>query len=98
LSSLILLFLATLLEETQNSKCKIKNYNSKFVNCESMKQAKKIDQVLGDAGKLEKSIKELIRETEDYDLQRLLKKIDAELMDVRHNLVSAKKLAERTAL
>lgn len=29
----------------------------------------------------------------DYDLQRLLKKIDADLMDVRHNLNLAKRLA-----
>lgn len=59
-----------------------------------MKLAEKLNQVLEEAKKLERSIKELIRETEDYDLGRLLKKIDAELMDVQHNLVLAKRLAE----
>ena len=59
-----------------------------------MKQAEKINQVLEETNKLEKSIKGFIREIEDYDLQRLLKKIDAELMDVQHNLVLAKRLAE----
>jgi cob(I)alamin adenosyltransferase len=59
-----------------------------------VKQDKKISQLLKDANKLEKSIKELLREIEDYDLERLLKKIDAELMDVQHNLALAKRLAE----
>ena len=59
-----------------------------------MKQEKKINQFLKDACKLEKSIKQLVREIEDYDLERLLKKIDAELMDVQYNLALAKRLAE----
>jgi hypothetical protein len=62
-----------------------------------VKQDKKISQLLKDANKLEKSIKELLREIEDYDLERLLKKIDAELMDVQHNLALAKRLAEGMA-
>jgi uncharacterized membrane protein (DUF106 family) len=57
-----------------------------------MKQAEKLNQVLADAAKLEKSVKELVRQIEDYDLKRLLKKIDAELMDVQHNLILAKRL------
>ena len=61
-----------------------------------MKKSEKLIQVLEDANRLEKSIKELVREIEDYDLERLLKKIDAELMDVQHNLVLAKRLAEGT--
>jgi len=61
---------------------------------ESMKQAEKINQVTEEANKLEKSIKGLIREIEDYDLKRLLKKIDADLMDAQHSLVLAKRLAE----
>ena len=59
-----------------------------------MKQAEKIHQVTEEASKLEKSIKGLIREIDDYDLKRLLKKIDADLMDTQHNLVLAKRLAE----
>lgn len=31
-------------------------------------------------------IKTLVDSTEDYDLLRLVKKIEAELMDVRHNI------------
>ena len=61
---------------------------------ESMKQAEKLNQVTEEANKLEKSIKGLIREIDDYDLKRLLKKIDADLMDTQHNLVLAKRLAE----
>jgi hypothetical protein len=59
-----------------------------------MKQAEKINQVLEEANKLEKSIKGLILEIDDYDLKRLLKKIDADLMDAQHSLVLAKRLAE----
>ena len=59
-----------------------------------MIQAEKIDQALEKARLLEKIVKETIRETDDYDLERLLKKIDAECMDVRHNLSLAKRLAE----
>ncbi len=59
-----------------------------------MKEAEKINRILEEANKLEKSMKGLIREIEDYDLKRLLKKIDAELMDVQHNLVLATKLAK----
>lgn len=59
-----------------------------------MKQAEKLNQVTEEANKLEKSIKGLIREIDDYDLKRLLKKIDADLMDAQHSLVLAKRLAE----
>jgi hypothetical protein len=61
---------------------------------ESMKQAEKINQVTEEANKLGKSIKGLIREIDDYDLKRLLKKIDADLMDAQHSLVLAKRLAK----
>ena len=59
-----------------------------------MKTAEKINEILEKARLLEKAIKEIIREIEDYDLQRLLKKIDAECIDVQHNLTIAKRLAE----
>ncbi len=62
-----------------------------------MKQAAKLDQVLEGADKLGKSIKELIQEVEDYDMKRLLKKIDADIMDTQHNLVIARRLAEGMA-
>lgn len=59
-----------------------------------MSQAEKIDQALETARLLEKIVKQTIREIDDYDLERLLKKIDAECIDVRHNLSLAKRLAE----
>jgi hypothetical protein len=62
-----------------------------------VKQATRLNQILERANRLEKSVKQLIRETEDYDLERLLKKIDAELMDVQHNLALAKRLAQGIA-
>lgn len=45
---------------------------------------------------LEKTVKEIIREVEDYDLKRLLKKIDAECMDLHHNISVARRLAAET--
>lgn len=62
-----------------------------------MKQAEKLNKVMEEANQLQKSIKELVREIEDYDLARLLKKIEAELMDIQHNLILAKRLAEGMA-
>jgi hypothetical protein len=75
---------------------KIKNYKYEPRSEERMKLAEKLNLVLEDVTKLEKSIQELIREIEDYDLERLLKKIDAELMDVQHNLILAKRLVGGT--
>jgi len=59
-----------------------------------MGKTEKIDQALENASLLEKIVKQTIREIDDYDLERLLKKIDAECMDIRHNLVIAKRIAE----
>lgn len=59
-----------------------------------MKTAEKLNQILEKAHLLQKAIKEIIREVEDYDLERLLKKIDAECIDVQHNLTIAKRIAE----
>jgi|GEM_PF-792014 len=59
-----------------------------------MSQAEKIDQALETARLLEKIVKQTIREIDDYDLERLLKKVDAECMDLQHNLSLAKRLAE----
>ena len=42
-----------------------------------MIQAEKIDQALEKARLLEKIVKQTIREIDDYDLERLLKKIDS---------------------
>jgi len=59
-----------------------------------METAEKLDQTLEKANLLQKAVKEIIREVEDYDLERLLKKIDAECIDVQHNLTIAKRLVE----
>ena len=59
-----------------------------------MKTAGKIRQALKKAILLERAVKDIIREIEDYDLERLLKKVDAECMDIQHNLVLAHRLSE----
>jgi hypothetical protein len=60
-----------------------------------MSKTEKIKNLLKDAAKLDKGIKKVISETNDYDLSRLLKKVDAELMDLQHNLDLACQLAEK---
>ena len=41
-------------------------------------------------------INELVTETSDYDLERLLKKIEAEIMDIQHNLKLAIRISEHS--
>jgi hypothetical protein len=60
----------------------------------NMRYQDKIEKLLADTKKCAKTLGDLISDTEDIDLQRILKKIDAHLMDAQHNLVLAKKLAE----
>mgnify|MGYP001590860334 CR=1 FL=1 len=55
---------------------------------------KRIEELIQDAAKLERKIKRLVSESKDYDLSRLLKKIDAEMMDLQHNLDVAFKFLE----
>ena len=55
---------------------------------------KRIEELIQDAAKLERKIKRLVSESKDYDLSRLLKKIDAEMMDLQHNLDIAFKFLE----
>lgn len=43
---------------------------------------------------LAERIKQLVESTEDYDFQRLLKKIEAQVMDIQHNLKLATRIAE----
>ena len=56
-----------------------------------MKYAEKLDKILKDTEECAKLLGELIQGAKDYDLERLLKKVDAELIDARHNLVLAQK-------
>jgi paraquat-inducible protein B len=60
-----------------------------------METYKKIRQIQKRVSRLQKAIKEILREIKDYDLERLLKKVDAECMDVQHNLASAERMLER---
>ena len=59
-----------------------------------MSIADKIEELLEDATRLEKGIKKLLSESKDYDLNRLLKKVDAEMMDLQHSLDVAHKFAQ----
>jgi hypothetical protein len=61
-----------------------------------MDTQKKVRQALKKAEQLEKVIKEIIRDVEDYDMARLLKKVDAQCMDAQHNLVLVDRLSEAT--
>ena len=56
-----------------------------------MKYAEKLDKILENTKASAELLGELIQEAKDYDLERLLKKVDAELIDARHNLVLARK-------
>jgi len=46
------------------------------------------------AERLDQTVKALIKRTRDYELERLLKNIDADLMDVQHKLSLARRLME----
>jgi len=59
-----------------------------------MKYKDKVEKLLADTKKCAKTLEDLISDTQDIDLQRVLKKADAQLMDAQHNLVLAKKMAE----
>ncbi len=48
-----------------------------------------LEAILSDTRALTARLQQLIDATGDYDLQRQLKKIDAELIDVQHNIVIA---------
>ena len=54
----------------------------------------KLDKILEHTKDCARLLGELIRETKDYDLERLLKKVDAQLIDARHNLVLAQRIAK----
>jgi predicted DNA binding CopG/RHH family protein len=62
-----------------------------------MKTVEKLTEALESAACLEKMVHRIIQDVNDYDLERLLKKIDAEFKDVQHNLIIARRLAESLA-
>jgi hypothetical protein len=56
-----------------------------------MKYEEKLDKVLEHTQECSRLLSELIQKSKDYDLERILKKVDAQLIDARHNLVLARK-------
>jgi hypothetical protein len=59
-----------------------------------MRYSEKLDQLLEKTRDCAKLLDELIDRAKDYDLERLLKKVDAQLIDARHNLILAQKMAK----
>jgi len=53
----------------------------------------KLKKAISEAEKCEVLVKKLIEQTQDYDMERILKKADAELMDALHNLNLVKEQA-----
>lgn len=51
-----------------------------------METKERIKELIEETAKLEKKIKKLVSESKDYDLARLLKKVEAEMMDLQHSL------------
>lgn len=51
-----------------------------MVEKEKLETARELSEELG------RRIKSLVSGTSDYDLERLLKKIEAQVMDIQHNL------------
>jgi hypothetical protein len=56
---------------------------------------KRLKDAIAATEKVAHEIRELIPQTADYDLQRLLKKVDADLADSLHDLAIAARLAEK---
>ena len=56
---------------------------------------KRLKEATAATEKVAREIRELIPQTADYDLQRLLKKVDADLADTLHDLAIAARLAEK---
>lgn len=53
------------------------------------KKVKKAVKMADDLGNL---FNELVKESTDYDLERLFKQIEADMMDIRHKLALAAKI------
>ncbi|MCI0330946.1 MAG: hypothetical protein L0196_08395 [candidate division Zixibacteria bacterium] len=60
-----------------------------------MASEQKLKQIIATTEKAAREIRELIPRTEDYDLARLLKKVDADLSDTLHDLAIALRLSEK---
>lgn len=55
-----------------------------------------LQEVLRSARELSEAIARLLVTTSNYDLMRQLKKVDAEMLDVQHNLMLAIEMQEDT--
>lgn len=55
----------------------------------------KLKEIVFTAERVSREIRELIPQIHDYDLQRLLKKVDADLSDALHDLAIAVRLSEK---
>jgi hypothetical protein len=55
-----------------------------------------LEQALSDSRNLAASLGRMIETATDYDLIRQLKKVDAELLDVQHNIRIAIEMEEKT--
>ena len=60
-----------------------------------MPYEQKLKEIFALTEKAAREIRELIPRTVDYDLARLLKKVDADLSDTLHDLAIAQRLAEK---
>jgi hypothetical protein len=60
----------------------------------SMMKHERLEKASRLSRELAHEIRKLVDSTEDYDLLRLAKKIEAELMDVQHNIGLALRIAQ----
>jgi uncharacterized Zn finger protein len=56
---------------------------------------KRSREALDSAKKLADQVQEMVEKADDLDLQRLLKQIEADLMDIQHKLAIAVRLVEK---
>jgi len=61
-----------------------------------MKTSDRLLKIHDSSRDLGRAINELVTSSQDYDLVRLLKKIEAEIMDVQHNIKLAIRIVEST--
>ena len=55
----------------------------------------KISQLANDAQSMAERINQIIDNLKDYDMLRLMKKVDAEIMDLRHSIELARRFCEK---
>lgn len=60
-----------------------------------MSSEQELREIVGATEKVARDIRELIPHIQDYDLARLLKKVDADLADALHDLAIAVRLSEK---